>query len=206
MLRQSQRQRREFTHRDESQIAEDLRDESLARGRDPLAAMARFEALSPKIREDVASGMLSEQRIIDSCIEPDRLECALERNMPGFADAWRRTVEHLDRLHRSVVRDHAQLIVVAIPAPFQVDRRSLDFHRELGYHVHESWLERRADISASLEDWARDREVPLLDLTDRFRHAEEPLYFIEDVHFTPAGNAAAAAAIADFLLSRGLCP
>ncbi len=206
MIRQFSRQRRTFSPHEASEIADDLRNEARARGGDPEAAVARFEALPLKIREDAAAGMLSEQRIIDSCIEPDRLERSLDSDAPCAAEAWARTAEHLDLLQQSVRRDRARLVLVAIPAPVQVDRRSLDFHRALGYNVHESWLEGLADTSLMLAEWAGQRDVPLLDLTTRFRDAEEPLYFIEDVHFTPAGNAAAARAIADFLLNRGLCP
>jgi lysophospholipase L1-like esterase len=206
MIRQSRRLQRDFTPRDPSEITADLRSEAVARGFDPQAAVARYEALPQDIRNAVAAGILSEQRIVDACIEPDRLERALDANAPRAVEAWGRTVAHLDKLHQSVLRDQAQLAIVAIPAPFQVDRRSLDFHRALGYHVHESWLEGLADTSGALADWAKQKNVPLLDLTDQFRHAATPLYFIEDVHFTPAGNTAAAAAIAKFLLGRRLCP
>src|SRR5262249_17437283 len=133
MLRQSQRQLREFTRRGTAEIAADLRLEALARGRDPAAAAARFAELAPGIREDVACGMLSEQRIIDSCIEPDRLERALGQDASAFPEAWSRTEESLDRLQNSAHRDGAQLVIVAIPAPFQVDHRSVEFHRSLGY-------------------------------------------------------------------------
>jgi lysophospholipase L1-like esterase len=206
MIRQSRRQQREFTQREQSEIIADLRSEAVARGRDSQAAVARYESLPSQIRDEVAEGMLSEQRIVDSCIEPDRLERALDGDSPGFAAAWKRTVEHLDELHQSVRRDHAELAIVAIPAPFQVDRRSLDFHRALGYQVHQAWLESRADVSGALAEWAERRNVPLLDLTGQLRQSETPLYFVEDVHFTPAGNAAAAAAIAEFLRARRLCP
>jgi hypothetical protein len=206
LIRQSRRQRREFTRRDAREVVDDLRKEARARGGDPETAVERYESLSPKIRGDVASGMLAEQRIIDSCIEPDRPQRALDADAPRAAESWARTTDHLDLLHRSVVRDHAKLALAAIPAPYQVDRRSLDFHRALGYRMHESWLEGRADTSLALEEWAGHQDVPLLDLTVLFRDSKKPLYFIEDVHFTPAGSAAAARAIADFLVGGGLCP
>jgi hypothetical protein len=206
LIRQSRRQLREFAPRGESEIVDDLRQEARARRRNPAAAVRIYESLSPKIRHDVVSGMLSEQRIIDACIEPDRLERALDSNSAGFASAWERTAEHLDRLHRAVERDNAQLVIVAIPAPFQLDRESLEFHRKLGYRVKETWLEGRPDIAADLDNWAGHENVPFLDLTDRFRDIAKPLYFVEDVHFNPQGNAAAAEAIGSFLRGRELCP
>jgi lysophospholipase L1-like esterase len=206
MLRQSRRQLREFTHRSESEILEDIRQEAVARQRDPAAAVARYHALPAELRADVASGMLAEQRIIDSCIEPDRLVRALDPDDTDFEKSWTRTKSHLDRLNGVVTRDGARLALVLIPAPFQLDRKSWEFHRELGYEVRESWLTKPVRTAATLAAWARDRDVPCLDLTDRFRELRTPLYFVEDVHFNPRGNARGAEAIGKFLRSRKLCP
>lgn len=206
MLRQSRRQLREFTVRSEAEVVDDLKQEAPARGRDADRAVERFRALPWQIRRDVASGMLSEQRIIDSCIEPDRLVRALDPDDADFERAWNRTKTHLALLNEAATRDGAKLVLVAIPAPFQVDRRSLEFHKQLGYAVRESWLEAPPRTALSLADWAQRADVPLLDLTERLRDTEWPAYFIEDVHFTPEGSAEAAAAIGDFLLSQRLCP
>ena len=193
MIRQSRQQSREFAQRDESEIVEDIGREARARGRDPAAAVARYHSLSRELRGDVASGLLAEQRIIDSCIEPDRLVRALDPNDDDFQLAWRRTQDHLNRLQRAVERDGAKLVVVAVPAPFQLDRKSLEFHESLGYEVRESWLT-RLDTSSpnpqtapppqtsppqsgqlrtenlrtgvALAEWASRERVPFLDLTD----------------------------------------
>src|SRR5262245_19783383 len=125
-------------------------------------------------------GLLSEQRIIDACIEPERLERAVDRDSPGFAAAWTRAAGHLDLLHQAVAHDHATLVLVAIPAAFQLYQSSVDFHRDIGYRVHDHWLTGRCDTLAALEHWARATGVPLLDLTDNFRRTDEPLYFTED--------------------------
>lgn len=206
LVRQSRRQLREFTQRREAEIIDDIRREALARDRDPAAAVVKYGTLSPKLRTDAASGMLSEQRIVDACIEPDRLVRALDPDDAYFQRAWGRTKEHLDRLREAVTRDGARLVVVAIPAPFQLDRKSLEFHKALGYVVRESWLEETPRTAVALREWTLTANVPYLDLTDRFRDAEKSLYFIEDVHFTPEGNRECAQAICDFLQSRGLCP
>jgi lysophospholipase L1-like esterase len=206
MLRQSQRQLREFTHRSESEIVGDIRQEAVARQRDPAEAVARYHALPSELRADVASGVLSEQRIIDSCIEPDRLVRALDPDDSDFEKSWPRTRSHLDRLEVAVASDGAKLALVLIPAPFQLDRQSWEFHRQLGYEVRESWLSETPRTAVTLIAWARDRDVPCLDLTAGFRELTAPLYFVEDVHFNPEGNARCAEAIGKFLRSRKLCP
>ncbi|MBI3861928.1 MAG: SGNH/GDSL hydrolase family protein [Planctomycetia bacterium] len=206
MVRQSRKQLREFTRRGESEILDDVRQEAVARGRDPAAAADRYQSLSSELRADVASGVLSEQRIIDSCIEPDRLVRALDPDDHEFAVSWPRTKSHLDRLQAAVVRDGAKLAVVAIPAPFQLDPESLEFHRKLGYEARDSWLSEAPRTAVTLAAWARDRDVPYLNLTAQFRELKGPLYFVEDVHFNPEGNARAAEAIVRFVRDRKLCP
>lgn len=203
--KQSQRQLRDFTPRSDAEVADDIRAEAIARGRDPGAAAELYQSLSDTIRGEVAAGLLSEQRVIDSCVEPDRLVRSLDPDDVTFDHAWQRTRSHLDLLEQAVRQDGATLVLVAIPAPVQVDRRSLEFHRELGYVVREDWLgERQPRAAKALEDWANSAGVAYLDLTDVLRESDEPLYFIEDVHFNPAGNARAAEEIAAFLRGRGL--
>jgi len=72
--------------------------------------------------------------------------------------------------------------------------------------VRESWLKELIRTAEALTAWSHARNVPCLDLTDDFRKIKAPLYFIEDVHFNPAGNQEAAKVISQFLLSRKLCP
>jgi lysophospholipase L1-like esterase len=206
MLRQSQRQLREFTQREENEIVADIRQEAVARQRDPAEVEARYHKLSTELRADVASGILSEQRIIDSCIEPDRLVRALDPNDDDFARSWPRTDSHLERLNAAVTRDGGRLMLVLIPAPFQLDRKSWEFHQQLGYEVRETWLGQPPRTAVTLSAWANERNVPCLDLTDKFRQLPGPLYFVEDVHFNPEGNARGAEVIAEFLRSVKLCP
>jgi hypothetical protein len=206
MVRQSRRQMREFAQRDENEIVEDVRREAIARGRDPVASVSNYWSLAATLRGDVSSGLLAEQRIIDSCLEPDRLVRALDPPDGEFQRAWGRTHDHLERLRQAVARDGARLVLVAIPAPFQLDRKSLEFHGALGYGVCESWLSQPPRIELALAEWAAREQIAYLDLTDRFRSIDKKLYFVEDVHWNPQGNAAAAQAICDFLVSRKLCP
>jgi hypothetical protein len=195
----SRRQLREFVPRSQAEIADEIRREATARGRDPAEAAGRFYELPETIRTDVSAGRLAAQRVVDACIEPDRLVRSLDPDPADFDFAWRRTRDALDRLKKAVARDGARLVVVAIPAPFQVERRSLEFQRELGYEVHESWLSEGCQTARALAAWARDGEVPFLDLTGPLRESPRGLFFIEDVHFTPAGNSSAARQIARFL-------
>lgn len=204
LVRLSQRQVRDFDAKPEDEVLADIRRDAVARGRDADAAADAYVRLPESIRRHVVSGLLSEQRVIDSCVEPDRLVRALDPDDDFFQRAWGRTEEHLELLRQSVARDGARLIVAGIPAPVQIDPRSLEFHRELGYDLRDDWLTRRPRVAEALADWAQRSTVTFYDLTDDLRGADEDLYFIEDVHFTPAGNSRAAKLIAQFLRNSKL--
>jgi GDSL-like Lipase/Acylhydrolase family len=206
MLRQSRRQLREFQSRTESEIIADIRQEAVARNTDPQSAEERYRALPAELRQDVASGDLSEQRVVDSCIEPDRLLRALDPGDADFAAAWERTEVHLARLQAAVKRDGAKFVLILIPAPVQLDRKSWDFHRRLGYEMREAWLSKSHTprTAAALKTWAEQHGTPCLDLTDDFRNSDDDLYFVEDVHFNRAGNLRAATTIVKFFEDHGL--
>ena len=206
MLRQSSKQLREFQSRSENEIAGDIRQEAVARQKDPDVAESQFRSLPPEIRADVAAGNLSEQRIVDSCIEPDRLVRALDPKEADFARSWGRTEMHLSRLAKAVSRDGARLAVVVIPASFQLDRQSWEFHRKLGYDAYESWLTATPRTTKGVVAWCGHHQVPVLDLADDFRNSSELLYYVEDGHFNPQGHARAAAALAKFLREQRLTP
>jgi lysophospholipase L1-like esterase len=55
-----------------------------------------------------------------------------------------------------------------------------------------------------ISNWAQDAHVPLFDLTPAFREDQRKLFFIEDLHFNPAGHRKAAELMAEFLVQKGL--
>lgn len=199
MIRQSNKQNREFASRSEEEVIENLRREAQGRGRDPDAAVATYRTIPQNVRDTVAAGLLSEQRLFDPCVEPNRMRRSLDPSDAEFTEAWGRTVAALDRLHQDVARDRARLVLVAIPASAQIDRRSFEFEKAIGFEMHEAWLSETPRSAQALADWARKADVPFFDLTEVFRAAGKPLYYLEDYHLNPAGSAAAAEGIAEFL-------
>ncbi len=205
MWRLSTRAKQEISATSEQQQETDVRIEAAAQGRSPEDAVKRYRALPEAIRKCVAAGDLSERRIIDACVDPESLVLALDPADAEFHPAWSRTEDHLQFLQRAVTQDGARLVMVAIPAPFQIERRSLEFHRDLGYAVRDEWLHSEPRVARALGDWAERNGVPCLNLTDDLRRSNGPLYFVEDSHFTPAGHERAAQLIASFLEREGLC-
>jgi len=95
--------------------------------------------------------------------------------------------------------------VVFAPIAFQYDPEYGDLWRQVGVHVRREWLSEETELERRLQQWAGDRGVPLLNLTPRFRQAvrdgRRGLNFRLDPHWTEAGHALAADAIATWLSS-----
>ena len=124
-----------------------------------------------------------------------------------FQTAVELTHEAVRQLHRTVVEDGAELVMVLLPSQHQVDeerwQRTL---AELG--VAESALgslDKRYP-NRLMVDFCASRGIPVLDLHERFAGAPDPsrLYTaaIDDRHFSAAGQALVGRAIAEFLALR----
>lgn len=114
---------------------------------------------------------------------------------------WRLTEALLDRLHGSVRKADARLLIAAIPARTQVD----DTERSQASHAALRPEDRDADLRR-LAAFARSRSVRFVDLLDSLReaHRQERAYFRIDGHFNARGHAVAAREIFNALLSNGM--
>ena len=121
-----------------------------------------------------------------------------------FQTAVELTHEAVRQLHLMVLEDGAELAVVLLPSQHQVDedrwQRTL---AELG--VTETALGKldKRYPNRLMREFCLSRGIPVLDLHERFAAASDPtkLYTaaIDDRHFSAAGQALTAAAIAEFL-------
>jgi hypothetical protein len=134
---------------------------------------------------------------------PIRLELRVyERRVePEIEDAWAKTAAILHTLAREARGHGASLLLVGIPSRFEVDERSWSLTRTL-YGVDDAAWD-RTRVMARLADIARSGGFPFLDLTRPLREAPDPPYFTYDGHWTAAGHASAARAVARSLRAQG---
>lgn len=137
---------------------------------------------------------------------PIRLELRVYERRPvaEIEDAWAKTALILKTLAEEAKGHGAALLIVGIPARFEVDDRSWALTQTL-YGVDETTWD-RGRMMARLGAIAGAADVPFLDLTAALRASKEPPYFTYDGHWTRAGHAAAAAAVRDALRTQGWLP
>jgi len=146
-------------------------------------------------------------------VEPESAEGGMPRELwpfgPGHKDEvallWRRERAILLALKQAAESHGARLVVLHVPARFEVDDRAWDLTRER-YDMGRRWW-RRERVFEDLREACGSLGLPLLDPRDAMRAAESSgraAYFVRDGHWTAEGHALAARAIADFLEREGL--
>jgi len=149
-------------------------------------------------------------------VEPEDAAGPLPREFwpfgPGHKDEialmWRRVRAILAALNEAASSRGARLVVLHVPARFEVDDRAWELTRER-YSMGLRWW-RRERVFDDLRETCRSLDLPLIDPRDALRAAQtsgRPAYFVRDGHWTAEGHAVAAQAITDFLVREGLaCP
>ena len=117
--------------------------------------------------------------------------------------AWNLTEAILADLHRTIIADGGQLVVILIPAKEQVYPKQWEQTRQ----AHLSLQNQTWTLELPNQELARRlvrQQIPMLDLLPHFRAADNrALYFVHDGHWTEAGHALAAEAVFQFLYEEG---
>lgn len=122
---------------------------------------------------------------------------------PAGADTegWVRAYRILDELRRLVTSDGADLMVLMIPAPWQISEQEWD--RWVGWLGVEPASLERLKPQAMVRDWCDRSGTLCLDLLEDCREAPEGrLYFRNDHHWTPEGHSRAARCVSATLGAR----
>jgi len=190
--------------RTEAEVLAALRQACGEAGADVAAAEQAYRRLPPGVREALEQRRLRDHQILAACYDPGRLARAIDPDGADWNRAWPRVERHLDRLKAAVTGDGAELAMMIIPDAVQIDPAAHDFAASIGYRVEAHWLTGRGRTQEALAAWCQAHAVPCLDLTDRLREADGPLYYPQDGHWNAAGHDRAAAWLAEFLQSEVL--
>ena len=95
----------------------------------------------------------------------------------------------------------ARLLAVFVPLSYAIHREDESRWRHLGIRYSRRQMAFDAAFVRYLNEW----QISSIDITpqlQKFAQAGKRMYFWLDIHWTPAGNAAAAQAVADYLTGR----
>jgi hypothetical protein len=133
-------------------------------------------------------------------------ELAAQQRFDPERPALRGAIDFYDELRSAVEEGGARLLVVYFPLSYAIHPEDVSRWRHLG--VRDGEAQRRFD-----DDFCRflsGRGIPCLDITEDLARAArergERLYYWLDIHWTAAGNAVAAEAVARALESGRLVP
>lgn len=136
----------------------------------------------------------------------------LPTDMAQVEPAWQVTLAVMAQLHQEVTADGSQLVVAAI-SPELIMRLYLLEPAERQQYLFNDPLFTQAEIdrpTQRLGDFLNGQGVPFIDLgpplIEVWRQTGEPLYFLDDGHWTKAGHQAAADVLRAWLVKQGLLP
>jgi len=163
---------------------------------------SRFAALEPDIRRQFEGGSLNPALVALAVRSPRYFVGSMDLD-----DA--RTVAAIDALGRALARIRraasavgAKVLVVAVPYGVYVGRGYQHDQGRLGFETRPDMLSSLAPDEA-IARAAREAGVPFCSVLERFRRDPRRLFFALDGHFTVAGHALFAEAVAGCLRDRG---
>ncbi len=125
----------------------------------------------------------------------ERSEIYLHEDTPLFREHWTRTQRVLADMQRQLNEAGSGFVIVAIPDHIQLDPALQNEYLGATGQGRDSYdFEKPQRL---IRAWARERNVPLLDLLPAFKNAGRPeeRFFPNDFHFTADGNRLAAESI-----------
>jgi hypothetical protein len=113
----------------------------------------------------------------------------------------RKAMQFYNKVANIVRQAGARLLVVYVPLSYAIHREDESRWRLLGVRD----IPRQMAFDAAFVRYLNEYQIPSIDITQQLRKSARTgkrMYYWLDIHWTPAGNAAAALAVADYLTDR----
>jgi hypothetical protein len=136
-------------------------------------------------------------------VRPQYFEEVLLMRSDCARQAWENVEIILGEILAQAQAFGALVVPVIFPHTFQVSRMHADLYRTWRIHVDEAMHETHTPQDLLIDFFAH-HSIETLDLLPAFRAASGPLFWQEDEHLNPTGDALAVSEIARFLDEKGL--
>ncbi len=151
--------------------------------------------------------MICHDRLVAGLLEPDFWTQSLDISDPESEERWKAVDKTLNQIFDHCRSRGVEIAMIYIPCPFQYDPDHDPVSVNLGLRVEKKWLTEETAFEKRLRSLAEAQKISFLDLTPALReaypHAEKPLNFHIDVHWTPEGHRVAAKTIKSWLDAQG---
>jgi hypothetical protein len=130
-----------------------------------------------------------------------RREIAVPINFEPTEPEVRDAMQFYNKLASIVCHAGAQLLVVYVPLSYAIHREDESRWRLIGIRD----IPRQLSFDDAFVDYLNARKIPSIDLTRQLQNSARDgkrMYYWLDIHWTSAGNATAARAVADYLSGR----
>ena len=159
----------------------------------------RRNALSPQARGWIEQGMAPPVGFYHALTHPQILGDTATLGSPGMRWGLQRSEKLLAQMHRDCVRANAKLILLLIPASYQVNDEQWEFLRTVGFTINPADLVQTKPQEEFIA-FCRKEGIPCLDLLPALKKApERPLFYQRDEHWRPTTVRYVASVLCDFL-------
>ncbi len=113
----------------------------------------------------------------------------------------REAMQFYSKLARVVRQAGARLLVLYVPLSYAIHQEDESRWRLLGIRD----IPRQLGFDAAFVHYLNECQIPSIDITQQLRKSArrgKRMYYWLDIHWTPAGNATAARAVADYLIGQ----
>ena len=183
----------------------DVTAEAVRRGIPGRRIDAWRESLPRDLVDAVNAGRFNASVLSRGLLYPEYWSDSIDLASTTAHVKWTNMTQVLSEMVDLSRKRDVQVAIVFVPAPILYDPRTHDPSDpwvRTGTVVKRRWLDEETRIETKLRSWSQSAGVPFLDLTPVFREAvrtNDGLNYKLDGHWTAAGHAVAAEAIAKWL-------
>ena len=138
-------------------------------------------------------------------LNTELLEIYSDRYSPRFTSALERTKDYLVKIRDLSAAAGAKTVILILPLCFEIDRSHWEVRGYGHLYTEEFFRGNMQKFSDTFVEFGKQLNIPTVPLLPVMRGSKTlPLYFAQDVHWTPEGHRLAAETMGAYLRKRDL--
>ena len=138
-------------------------------------------------------------------LNTELLEIYRDRYSPRFTSAFERTKDYLVKIRDLSAAAGAKTVIITLPLCFEIDRSHWEVRGYGHLYTEEFFRGNMQKFSDTFVEFGKQLNIPTVPLLPVMRGSKTlPLYFAQDIHWTPEGHRLAAETMGAYLRKRDL--